>query len=333
MRQKENTMASKFTKAKSKQAFMKMALYGGTGSGKTLTSLLIAEGLANLCGKRIAYIDTENGSDFYATRIPERAVHPEAFDFDRIQTAQLMEVLEAVESIDPEVHGVVVIDQMTTLWEAARASYNGKKMANGGIPIQAWGEIKKPYKKIVSLTRDGNFHAIYLGREGMIIDKDDDGEMEVIGTKMKAEGETAYEPHILGRMKQTMEKDGNYRISVFFEKDRSGVLTGKTFNWPNFGTIEPVVKYLTGIEQSKLGTTEQNAEADIEAKEREEARIEQEKKTLFEQIRTALQASKTNEELKAAWSLAGGKKTKLGDLHDQLAAIKDARKVELMEAN
>ena len=323
-------MAVKFTKAKSKQAYMKMALYGNTGTGKTLTSLLIAEGLSGLCGKRIAYIDTENGSDFYATDIPERLVHPKAFDFDRIQTASLMDVLEAVQGLDTDVYGVVVIDQMTTLWEAARASYNGKKMANGGIPIQAWGDIKKPYKKIVSLTRDGNYHCIYLGREGMIIDKDDDGEMEIVGTKMKAEGETAYEPHILGRMKQSMEKDGNYRISVFFEKDRSGVLTGRTFDWPNFKTIEPVAKYLTGVEQSKLGTAEQNAERDIEAKESEAAAIENERKILFEQIRTALVTSKSADELKAAWSMTSGKKTKLGDFHDQLMTIKDTRKAELL---
>ncbi len=323
-------MSVKFTKAKSKQAYLKLALYGGTGSGKTLTSLLIAEGLAGLCGKRIAYIDTEHGSDFYATDVPERLVHPAAFDFDRIETASLMEILEAVESIDSEVYGVVVIDQMTTLWEAARASYNGRKMGNGGIPIQAWGEIKKPYKRIVSITRDGNYHAIYLGREGMIIDKDEDGEMEIIGTKMKAEGETAYEPHILGRMKQKMEPDGNYKISVFFEKDRSGVLTGRTFDWPNFKTIEPVVKYLTGVEQGKLGTPEQNAEKDIEAKERESSKVEMENKALFEQIRTALVTSTNGDQLRSAWSLTNGKKGKLGELYDQLVTIKDTRKAELL---
>lgn len=323
-------MAPKFTKAKSKQAYLKLALYGGTGSGKTLTSLLIAEGLCNLSGKRVAYIDTENGSDFYSTDIPERPVHPKAFDFDRIQTASLMDVLEAIQELDTNTYGVVVIDQMTTLWEAARASYNGKKMANGGIPIQAWGEIKKPYKKIMSLTRDGNYHCIYLGREGMIIDKNDDGEMEVVGTKMKAEGETAYEPHILGRMKQTMEKDGTYRISVFFEKDRSGVLTGRSFDWPNFKTIEPVVKYLTGVEQSSLGTADQNAEKDIEAKEREAAALDLERKTLYEQIRTAIVTSRTAEELKAAWSLSNGKKAKLGDMYESLVTIKDTRKNELL---
>jgi hypothetical protein len=33
-----------------------------------------------------------------------------------------METLDAVESIDPKVYGVLVVDSITPLWEAARAS-------------------------------------------------------------------------------------------------------------------------------------------------------------------------------------------------------------------
>ena len=80
---------SKFQKAKSEQAFFKVALYGKTGSGKTLTSLLWAEGLAAREGKRIAFVDTERGSEFYSIDIPERTVHPKAFDFDRLITRSL----------------------------------------------------------------------------------------------------------------------------------------------------------------------------------------------------------------------------------------------------
>jgi hypothetical protein len=70
----------KFVKAKCEQAYAKIALYGKTGSGKTLTSLLWAEGLATLDGRRIAFVDTERGSEFYTLDIPERTVHPKAFD-------------------------------------------------------------------------------------------------------------------------------------------------------------------------------------------------------------------------------------------------------------
>ncbi len=89
----------KFVKAKSEQAYFKVAPYGKTGSGKTLTSLLWAEGLAAREGKRVAFIDTERGSEFYSIDIPERTVHPKAFDFDRLIMRSLMETLEAFEEI------------------------------------------------------------------------------------------------------------------------------------------------------------------------------------------------------------------------------------------
>ena len=322
----------KFQKAISEQAYAKVALYGKTGSGKTLTSLLWAEGLAARDGKRVAFIDTERGSEFYAIDIPERTVHPKAFDFDRLITRSLMETLEAVESIDPKVHGVLVIDSITHLWEAARAAYNGKLLPNGGIPIQAWQQIKKPYKRLMSIFLDGSFHAILCGREGVVMEQDEDGEMRVTGTKLKAEGETPHEPHVLGRMCPERDEKGGYVIKVFFEKDRSGILTGKEFLWPTYETIAPVVGYLCSGEQGRLGTPEEAAERDISAQEAAQVRAERERREIFEQIRSALLAAKTLAQLQAAWSRTSGRKPRLGDeLFSQLQTIKDSRKAGLLE--
>lgn len=320
---------SKFTKAKSEQGFFKVGLYGKTGSGKTLTSLLWAEGLAAKSGKRIAYIDTERGTEFYSMAIPERTCHPEAFDFDRIVTRSLMETLEAVEGIDTAVHGVLVLDSITHLWEAARNSYTGKKLANGGIPIQAWNDIKRPYKRLMSLFLDGAYHSILCGREGIVMDKDEDGEIQVTGTKMKAEGETPYEPHVLGRMVPEQDQ-GTWIYKVYFEKDRSGILANKTYSWPTFETIKPVVAYLTGDLQGTLGTPEDAAEIDAEMQERASQRVEAERRAMYETIRTALVNSRSADDLKAAWSMTTGKKGKLGEYHEQLATIKDARKAEIL---
>jgi len=322
----------KFVKAKSEQAFLKLALYGKPGSGKTLTSLFWGEGLAARENKRIAMIDTERGSEFYGLNIRERTVHPEAFDFDRLITRSLMETIEAVENLDPKVYGVLIIDSITHLWEAARAAYNGKTLVNGAPPIAAWQQIKKPYKKLMSLFLDGSFHAIICGREGMVMEQDDDGEMRVTGTKLKAEGETPHEPHILGRMCPERDEKGGYVIKAFFEKDRSGILTGKEFLWPTYQTIAPVVGYLCGGEQGRLGTPEEAAEIDISAQEAEKEKTERERKDLFDHIRTALMGAKTIAQLQTAWSLTNGKKTRLGEeLFTQLQTIKDSRKAELLE--
>lgn len=324
-------MAKTFAKAAPKREYMKTAIYGKAGSGKTFTSLLMSEKLAELEGKRVAYLDTEKSTALYIRDVPERRVHPKAFDIDLLETKSMFETLEAVEGIDPKVHGVLVIDSITQLWDSAKATYQGKLTSKGGIPVQAWSAIKKPYKRLISLLIDGQFHVFILGREGVQMEEDADGNTVVIGAKLKAEGESAHEPHILIRMIPNREEDGTHKIRAFFEKDRSGILTGKTIDWPNYETIEPVVRVLTGSGQSvHLGTPEEVAQLDAEAAEKDAERIKTEQAELYSAIRTALQTAKDAAGLKAAWLLTSGKKAKLGDYFEQLEALKDARKAEIL---
>ena len=320
-----------FKKATAQQAKFKAGIYGGQGSGKTLTALLIAEGLAKLEGKRVAFIDTELGTDFYVQDIPERKVHPEAFDIDRIVTRSIMETVEEIAAIDTNVHGVLVVDSMTHLWEATTNAYNGKRMSNGQIPIQAWGPIKKPYKQLMTLFLDGNFHAILCGREGIKMEANESGEMEFSGSKMKAEGETGYEPHVLIRMKAEWQKDGSFTNTAFFEKDRSGIFTGKTIKSPNFDSIVPILRYLGSGVQGKIGNLDAVAERDALAIQQQAEDAEKERVALYEQIRTALVNADDAPALKSAWDLTKGKKGRLGDLFDKLETAKDSRKAELMQ--
>lgn len=323
---------ARFTKAKAKREYMKAGLYGKTGSGKTLTSLLIAEELAKIEGKRIAYIDTEKSTALYVRDVPERLVHPKAFDFDILETKSIFEALEAVESINPEETGVLVVDSITALWDAAKATYNGKMTSKGGIPIQAWGAIKKPYKRLISLLMDGKYHAFVCGREGVDMTNDDDGDPVVVGAKMKSESETPFEFHLLMRMVPEREENGAHRIRVFFEKDRSGILTGKTMDWPNFQTVEPAVRILMASESSAvLGTPEDVAARDAAAAELKREAEEAERVALYTQIRNAINGAPDLDALKSAWSLVSGKKGKLGeDSMESLEAAKDAKKLELL---
>lgn len=254
-----------FRKAKAEQAALKLGEYGLAGSGKTFTALLIAEGLARLSGKRIAYVDTERGTDFYCKDVPDRIAHPSAFDFDALYTRSITEIIEAVKSLNPDEYGVVIIDSITHVWEAARAAYAGKETRAGTIPFHAWGKIKKPYKDLITILLNSPMHVIFCGRQGNVFEEDEDsGEMKKVGVKMKAEGETAYEPHILLNMEAVRKKDGSSTIRAFAEKDRTGILSGKVFENPTFETlIRPILPLLGGT-QAQMESAEEIGKKDAE---------------------------------------------------------------------
>jgi hypothetical protein len=137
-----------------------------------------------------------------------------------------------VHALNTAEYGVVIIDSITHLWEAARAAYDGRQTKIGTIPMQAWGKIKKPYKDLMAFLLSSPMHVIICGRQGVEYETDEEtDELKAVGVKMKAEGETPYEPHILIRMEAIKPKKTNEiaTIIAYAEKDRTGVLSGRSF--------------------------------------------------------------------------------------------------------
>ena len=261
-----------FTKAKGLQSAIKLGLYGSAGSGKTFTSLLFAEGLANLSQKRIAFVDSERGTDFYCKDAP-RPIHPKAFDFDAIYTRSLTEILAAVRGLNPNEHSVIVIDSITHVWEAARAAYSGKVNAAGQIPFYAWAKIKKPYKELIEILLNSPMHVFICGRQGLIWEEDEvSGDMKTVGTKMKAEGETPHEPHILLHMECLRSKNGEGIITAFAEKDRTGTLQNRVIEMPDFDKVIKPLLPLLGAVQGQIEGGEKTAAKDAEALDEADAR-------------------------------------------------------------
>lgn len=238
---------SKFQKAAPQQARLKVSIYGPPGSGKTFSTLLMAEGLARVRGKRVAYVDTERGTDFYAQTVKARRVHPDAFDFDALYTKSLAEVTEAVRGVSVEEHGVIVLDSISQLWDAAMDAYKGKRTSIDTIPMSAWGKIKKPYKDLIAYLIGSPFDVFILGRQKNVFEDDANGEMKKTGVSMRAEGETAYEPHICLRM-EAAGKGAETDYLCHVEKDRTGVLAGRTIKNPAFSMIEPLLPLLGEVQ-------------------------------------------------------------------------------------
>lgn len=290
-----------FRKAKAEQAALKVGLYGPPGSGKTFTALLCAEGLSKISGKKVAYVDTERGTDFYCQSVKDRSVHPDAFEFDAMYTRSITEVYAAIRGLNPSEYGVVVIDSITHIWEAAIASYSGKETRIGTIPFHAWAKIKKPYKDLIAYLLSSTMHLFLCGRQGNEFDADEEsGELKKVGVKMKAEGETAYEPHILIRMEAIKNvKTGTSTVTAFAEKDRTGILSGRTIENPSFDNMIKPLLGLLGSTQAATKTIDEVAAADAEAITQQDMEKEKGSSEILKKYSAKIIMCETSDQLKA----------------------------------
>lgn len=288
---------SKFQKPQPVKAGLKLGLYGPAGSGKTFTALLLAEGLAQ--GTRVAYVDTEHGTAFYSQAVPGRHPHPEAFDFDVLPTRSITEVLAALRTLDPKQHGVVVIDSISHLWDACKNAYTGKLTRQGSIPFNAWATIKKPYKALMHWLLTSPCHVIICGRQAVEYGEDEStGELTSLGYRMRAEGETGYEPDVLLRLEPRRTKRDPRAVPVaHVEKDRTGILAGRTIEWPSFESVAKPLLGLLGHEAVAMPNDDEVAVQDTEVLAREEVEHQRMSRELAESVLARFQSARTLAEL------------------------------------
>ena len=137
-----------FQKASKKQAKLRLAIFGASGTGKTYTALSIATGL----GKKIALIDTERKS---ASKYADR------FDFmvADLHPANIDSYVSFIEMA--EGHDVLIIDSLSHGWQEllaevdviAKAKYRGNTWS-------AWSEGTPRQKKLVNAILGFNGHVI-----------------------------------------------------------------------------------------------------------------------------------------------------------------------------
>lgn len=323
-----------FVKAVPVASPLKMSVYGLPGSGKSFTALLFSEGLAAYRKRRIAVIDTEFSTKTYRASVPARRIHPDAFDFDVCDTRSLQGALKAVKSLDPKVHGVVVVDQISRLWDAAREAYTAKNPDQDDIPLRAWAAIKRPYKEFMQILMQSPFDVIIIGRQKTVFENED-GKLVNAGVGMRAEGETQYEPDICLRMEMVGkrgEEEGT--VTMFAEKDRYGIISGRTFAKPNFKTIEPLLPYL-GADAPKSQTDEEAGEIDAElltSGEDRQAKKAEKSAGLLAQFQGDILAAQTVEALGAVAEGVKRQKRYMTDEHAAaLRVVFDSRRDQIVK--
>src|SRR5258708_209694 len=88
----------------------RIALFGHSGAGKTLTALHLARTFATETGKRVAVIDTENGS---------ARLYADLVEFDVLELTPPFSparYIEALHEAEEAGYGAIVIDGLSHAW-------------------------------------------------------------------------------------------------------------------------------------------------------------------------------------------------------------------------
>ena len=203
-----------------KQAKMKLALQGASGSGKTYSSLLIAYGITGDWSK-IAIIDTENGSaDLYAHLGPYNVLtlgnpySPERY-------------IQAIETCEKSGMEVIIIDSISHCWDYLldfHANLQSNSFAN-------WAKVTPRQNGFIQKILQTNAHVICTIRskqEYVLNEKNGKMIPEKVGLKAVQRDNVDYEFTLV------FEVDIKHHATA--SKDRTGLFMGK----PEF-TITPQI--------------------------------------------------------------------------------------------
>ncbi len=239
-----------------KRAKIKMALQGPAGSGKTYSSLLLAEGLTNGDFSKVAVIDTENGSSnlyahlgrYYVLNLKPPHT-PEAY-------------IEAIDACLESKMEVIIMDSISHGWEYLleyHAGLVGNSFAN-------WAKVTPRYKLFIDKILQTDAHIISTMRtkqDYVLNNKEGKYVPEKVGLKAIQRDGIDFE--------FTLVFDLNIKNFATSQKDRTGLFmnqgefkispsTGKTIlNWCRNGysiesAREAINKCESLIELNKLYT-------------------------------------------------------------------------------
>jgi len=143
---------------------------------------------------------------------------------------------------------------------------------------------------------------LICGRQGTEYATDEEtDELKAVGVKMKAEGETPYEPHILIRMEAIKPKKSMELATIvaYAEKDRTGVLAGRSFVNPSFDSLCKPLLGLLGGTQAHMDTNDETAAKDAEAIAEQDREREANSAVLLEEWTAKIMLCKSADDLKA----------------------------------
>ena len=227
-------MAIQLQKAKRIQAKIKIAIGGASGSGKTLSSLLLAHGLIKAAHPEwteeqiwdhIAVIDTENKS---SSLYVGKQVGPTLIGSYNVinmeppyEEQSLVDAIGVCQNAQME---VTIIDSTSAFWVDALET-QGKIAERTKSNFSAWKPVKADQNKMMQAILQCDMHIIanYRAKMEYTQDTNDAGKKVVrqLGMGIIAEGTNIYEYTLV------LMLDADHVANA--TKDRTGIFDGKYF--------------------------------------------------------------------------------------------------------
>lgn len=161
-----------FTTATKFDSFLRLALAGPAGSGKTFTALTLATRIAEHMSKPIALLDTEHRSaskyaDLFSFDTQEiTAFHPKAF-------------LDAIHEAEQGGYGILILDSLSHAWNGTGGLLDLvdqiAKRKYGGNSFSAWKGATPWHNALIDAIIGAQLHIIATMRSKMdyVVDKDE----------------------------------------------------------------------------------------------------------------------------------------------------------------
>jgi hypothetical protein len=172
--------------AKREGVFAMLGFAGGTGSGKTMSGLRTAAGIAD--GHPFAAIDTENGRmNHYADQFPNLNIAQIAAPFRPEKYTEAIDAGVTFLKDVPRGNRVIVIDSMSHEWAGDGGCLDWQEELTKGDPKrnpQAWATVKKEHKRMVTHLLGVPAHVILCFRAEPKIDiVRENGELKFVPKK------------------------------------------------------------------------------------------------------------------------------------------------------
>ena len=223
-----------FKKAVKTKQWLRLAIDGISGSGKTMSALRIANGMAKKINGKIALIDSEHGS---------AALYADRFEFDTLElnSFQIEDYTGALDAAKKAGYEIVIIDSTSHAWDALleRVDRIGKQKF-GGNTWAGWAEGTPLQKKLIEamLTYPGHIIATCRSKTEYSVDRDDKGKTSIKKVGMAAVQRPGFEYEFT----MAMTIDGNH--TGMFTKDRTGKFQDKFFEKPDESIGEQLIVWL-----------------------------------------------------------------------------------------